>query len=424
MILKELKLKNIGPFREAYLDFPCSNDETGHIPVTIITGENGTGKTMVLDAIRSLLAGVFSRDFVKREITSSDNFSVEGLFMESKEPLSLKTDRKLPNPLKPESGKGFRVVRNDSKTEEHRLGDLFKVRLIPDKYSTPDWVIDYWTSAISEEGYEVKSLISPSPEEYLSEALSGVHRSVEVTELITYFDYLRASEEPKEKELGTFLFETLKAIISEGLLNGKLKHVSRTTLTPILEQNGTEVRLDQLSSGNLYLIQRFVSMLGKMYAVAQLNDIPTQDMLKTKGLLLIDEAENHLHPKWQKTFLASIRRFFPNLQIILTTHSPFIVASVPNAKIYVCEPREGYVEICDRSESYTNKPVDEILLTPVFGTQPFRKEIEDLIRERKAAIDNGDKTKRKEVEAELLRLNPEHFSYFNLEEQLEALRQT
>ena len=55
MKIKNLKLKNVGPFREAELDFPQERDANGKLPVTIITGENGTGKSVIIDAIRLLL---------------------------------------------------------------------------------------------------------------------------------------------------------------------------------------------------------------------------------------------------------------------------------------------------------------------------------------------------------------------------------
>ena len=57
MKIKNLSLKNIGPFLDAQLDF--ITDENQKPPVIIITGENGTGKTIVLDAIRGLLLGRF-----------------------------------------------------------------------------------------------------------------------------------------------------------------------------------------------------------------------------------------------------------------------------------------------------------------------------------------------------------------------------
>lgn len=47
------RFKDIGPFNNGHLDF--TNENGQYSPVTIITGENGTGKTIILDAIRTLL---------------------------------------------------------------------------------------------------------------------------------------------------------------------------------------------------------------------------------------------------------------------------------------------------------------------------------------------------------------------------------
>jgi len=113
-----------------------------------------------------------------------------------------------------------------------------------------------------------------------------------------------------------------------------------------------------------------VSLLGKMYSIHILNKSPLEELCKTQGILLIDEAENHLHPKWQKTFIQSIQEIFPNLQLIVTTHSPFIVSSVENAKIFVCNSKGDHAEITDETDIYSNKPVEEILLSPLFGVLP------------------------------------------------------
>ena len=200
-----------------------------------------------------------------------------------------------------------------------------------------------------------------------------------------------------------------------------MKYVARKTFQPIVEQNGREITLDKLSSGNLYLVQRMVSMLGKMYAVNVLNNQSLRRLCQAPGLLLIDEAENHLHPKWQKTFINGVLSIFPNLQIILTTHSPFIVASVENARIYVCESRTDHSVLVDQTDKYANKPIDEILTTPLFDTQPFNETISSLIAERKQAIAKKDKAQRQRIEALLKEINPEYFSYFDVEDLLENI---
>ncbi len=184
-------------------------------------------------------------------------------------------------------------------------------------------------------------------------------------------------------------------------------------------QTGQEISLDKLSSGNLYLIQRMVSMLGKMYSVQVINNQPIEELCKTPGLLLIDEAENHLHPKWQKTFINSILEIFPNLQIIVTTHSPFIVSSVKNAKVFVCQSKGNHAVISDETENYSNKPIDEILLSPLFGsTYSFNQEITNLMQERKTAISQNDFEKKSEIETKLQTINPQYFSFFEIDKML------
>ena len=51
--------------------------------------------------------------------------------------------------------------------------------------------------------------------------------------------------------------------------------------------------------------------------------------LHGRGIVLIDEIDLHLHPKWQRKVLVKLKEIFPNLQFIVTTHSPFVVQSTP-----------------------------------------------------------------------------------------------
>lgn len=51
-------------------------------------------------------------------------------------------------------------------------------------------------------------------------------------------------------------------------------------------------------------------------------------VLDTEGIVLIDEIDMHLHPKWQRQIVEDLKRTFPKIQFIVTTHSPFIVQSL------------------------------------------------------------------------------------------------
>lgn len=70
MNIKKLELVNVGPFRDLHLEFPFELDENRKIPVTIITGENGTGKSIILDSMRLLFKGLWG---IERNIIADEN---------------------------------------------------------------------------------------------------------------------------------------------------------------------------------------------------------------------------------------------------------------------------------------------------------------------------------------------------------------
>jgi len=416
MRIKNLKIKNIGPFEDGFVEFIGENDSLEQPPITIITGENGTGKTIILDAIRALMFAQF--DAVERNLVRNTNFSILAEFN-----IPIKED----DLISPENVFIFEAnkkLAGNSYYAKHNhsfISKFFSSEFKRNNDENINWVANYWTSRLASDNFEIKSLVAPKPENYLKNALSGIQPNVEVTQLICFFDYLRSSNSPKEQELGEYLYQILKKIIKLSLNNGEFKYVERQTLTPIIFQSGAEISLDKLSSGNLYLIQRLVSLLGQMYSVHILNKSDINELCNVPGLLLIDEAENHLHPKWQKTFLNSILEIFPNLQIIVTTHSPFIVSSVKNARVYVCKSMNDYSVIENQTDVYSNMPIEEILLTPVFNTNSFNTELSDLIIARKKAVLANEKTKANEIEKKLLALNPEYFSYFEVEKLLSQI---
>lgn len=406
MRVTKLSLKNIGPFKDAHLEFLTDADTTGS--VTLITGENGTGKSIILDAIRGMFGERYcyrlERNIVRvgHEPRIEISLKVEGQSLDffSKE---FKDNNGL---IIPSNHKLWEVV------------DQIKNGVYP------NWVVDFWRSSLATDSFNIQNLVTQKHTDFLNNSLQGIHYNVKVTELICYFDYLRDSRNPEEQQAGQLLYKTLEKIVEKSLLDGKLSHVARATFDPIVIQNGQKVKLANLSSGNLYLIQRMVSLLGKMHSVHVLRQTPPAEICQTPGLLLIDEAENHLHPKWQKRFIPDILEIFPNLQIIATTHSPFIISSAPNSRIFVCKSRGDHCIVVDETGEYSNKPVEDILLSPLFdATQPFNEEISALIEQRKKAIQAGNEVERLKIEDALKVINPEYFSYFEIDKLLQSINE-
>ena len=73
------------------------------------------------------------------------------------------------------------------------------------------------------------------------------------------------------------------------------------------------------------------------YRMAMLNPALGDRVLETPGVVMIDEIDLHLHPRWQARILEDLVRIFPNVQFIVTTHSPVVVASVPRGNIRVLD---------------------------------------------------------------------------------------
>lgn len=400
MKLRTLHIRNIGPFKEASLDFLSDSAEKAEQtqPVTIITGMNGAGKSIVIDAIRAAFSGgkVLERNIVANE----ENFLIE---------MELEYDGSSHQVSTSSLKDGYIQAAVDYKTVEKPLTYGYG---ISDK--AHGWVIDYWSAKSPTDSFRISNMTQIEHRNVMKGVMSGMKSNMDLVNFICQTDYLRTSEMPEEKELGRMMYDKLKEIMQACLENGTFKYVRRSDLTPIVEQNGVELSLEKLSSGNLFLLEHLLLLLCKMYSVAVLNKLKASEISDIPGLLLIDEIETHMHPKWQKKILGIIHRFFPHIQIILTTHSPFVVASIEGARIFTCVPQTGYSEICDETEKYAHMPIDEVLMSDAFGeVHPFNDQITALIRQRKKLIETGEKAEAKKIAEKLYEINPEYFSYLH-----------
>lgn len=121
------------------------------------------------------------------------------------------------------------------------------------------------------------------------------------------------------------------------------------------------MKADQLSDG----IRSVLAMVGDIaYRCVKLNPHLGADApQKTHGVVMIDEIEMHLHPRWQQAILPQLRRAFPNIQFIVTTHSPQVVSSVAAESIYVLDNGKLYA-----APDGTQGAEASRILKRVFGT--------------------------------------------------------
>lgn len=105
--------------------------------------------------------------------------------------------------------------------------------------------------------------------------------------------------------------------------------VERSPLRMTVQKQGQELIINQLSDGEKCLLA-MVGDLARRLAIAN-PGLP--DPLQGEGVVLIDEIELHLHPKWQREIVPALTRTFPNCQFIITTHSPQVLGEV-KGKVY------------------------------------------------------------------------------------------
>ena len=96
-----------------------------------------------------------------------------------------------------------------------------------------------------------------------------------------------------------------------------------------MDKQGVTLNLSQLSDGERSFLA-LVSDLGRRLALA--NPL-LENPLDGAGVVLIDELELHLHPKWQLEVVEKLRSAFPNIQFIVTTHSPFILQTAREGEV-------------------------------------------------------------------------------------------
>lgn len=77
------------------------------------------------------------------------------------------------------------------------------------------------------------------------------------------------------------------------------------------------------------------------------------------GVVMIDEIDLHLHPKWQAKTISLLQKLLPNVQFFITTHSPTVVANFDGGTLYVIKEKEGLVE--SYFGNYFGKAVNEVL---------------------------------------------------------------
>ena len=115
-------------------------------------------------------------------------------------------------------------------------------------------------------------------------------------------------------------------------------HCRRDSPNMFLKVHGQRLLLDALPGGMSSIISWVTDLLMRLERMEWHDRTP---IFQRRFLLLLDEIDIHLHPRWQRRILPALQTLFPNAQIIASTHSPFVAASISDAWVHLFTAKNG-----------------------------------------------------------------------------------
>lgn len=306
-----------------------------HPKLTVLAGVNGSGKTTLLDAYAIMLSRIVSYiedgKINKNTIRINDSDIQNG---ENRAKISLINGDELAFSIN-KSRKGIFSLEKDDVQHAKKYAETIQQRIENSRtqatvpvfiyYQTQRAVIDFPKRIRTEHKFDLV--------ETYDNSLNG-----EINFRL-FFEWFRERED-LENEIR--LRQNMNC--RDGQLNAVrealtkfLPHITDIQIRRIGEQamiakeNGREISINQLSDGAKIL---FASIGDLARRLAMANPMGN-DPLLGNGIVLIDELELHLHPKWQREIIRKLPKVFPNIQFVVSTHSPQIISEVAAESLYV-----------------------------------------------------------------------------------------
>ncbi|EIX9777090.1 TPA: N-6 DNA methylase [Klebsiella pneumoniae] len=319
--ISEISLKN---FR-GYSDFKVSI----HPSLNVLVGENGVGKTSILEALACGLGPFLTAmpDAKGKLIKKSDiHISTKGIANYAR--ISIETTSSLSWDL---VAKGIDVY------EPPKIGTSaltsYATHLVDSQSEYP--LIAYYGTNRALTSTSSKVAINPFEKENRGEGYDfALDAKVNYGILKNWFSKIEVDELRKRDELKDHKFiHPAKRLVSEAVY----QIVDRATCLEF-DKNSNDVivhwkneqgecvklTLEQLSEGYRNVVSLTIDLVRRAYLLNPTKPKP----LTVNGIVLIDEIELHLHPRWQQKILNDLTKLFKNIQFIVTTHSPQVLTTI------------------------------------------------------------------------------------------------
>ena len=407
--LKEIRLLNFKCFQDLTIPLlprltDCPDYQKMYSNLIVLVAKNGEGKTTILEAISYLLGSIIARfpglscpnlkdSDIKQKIsiTSSGRLKIsveDYCFIQAKANTSTMGEIIWDRMKKQDSSREINgtIPTRYILAQINRFTDSIKdCRSTSDDSTELIPVIAYYDTqrAVLKKKPErlryVQSVFS-SYDGY-KDALVG---SLNYKHLIEWMYYIE-NEDRKEREISgswdyhSIAQQTISLAISK-LLPGyaNLHMVSKPLDLAIdyYDEYGQIIKMDrvdsQLSDGFKTVLVLVLDIVSRIIMLnSDIPDITPEQLLQTSGVVLIDEIDLHLHPSWQQHILQDLIKAFPNIQFIVSTHSPQVVSGIPKECLRIFANKE-----LQTIENQTQGTETDTILASVFDTEASIQNLE------------------------------------------------
>ncbi|MBF0402220.1 MAG: AAA family ATPase [Magnetococcales bacterium] len=355
MKLHTLTLANFRRFEQLEIPFEGASQ-------MVIIGDNGAGKTAILEAIAKGLSWLVAR--INRK-------GGAGVLINDSEILNGKAGASLSLTVQ-HQGEPYRwslaKIRKGRKEEDRashlepvtRLADHFRTALTNDPAATSLPLIAYYPveRGVLDIPLKIKSHHSFGQLDGFDNAMqNGVDfrrffewfREMEDVEnenfvnFVKYFnEFAKQSDSGQDHNVPAITVPLPSRAREEPLSSVRqaihaftgftgLRIHRRPRLQMMINKGKQSLEVGQLSQGEKALM----ALVGDIARRLVMMNPALHDPLQGEGIVLIDEVDLHLHPRWQQTILGQLAKTFPNLQFILTTHSPIVISQEPGLRGFV-----------------------------------------------------------------------------------------
>ena len=399
MEITSLKLTNIRSIETAEFRFkPGFN---------LIVGVNGVGKSTVLDALRICLSRILpltTQSRAKRMSFSVDDIRSGFSFLDAELSMTVAVDefrftrRQWREPIVADSVQHIKKLRREILDSE-RLSDRARNVLreleeskevhdsdvfAPSKAKfmiaarvagvVPNCVFFSTNRSVVSHSIKTKARAAGGESAAYAEAL--VPRPMYLAQ---FADWMRAQKAlVKEQSAAKRHLQVLRSAVARFLPTYEnLRPTDEESSRLLIDQDGIELDVGQLSDGERGMLALVLDLARRL---SQANPSLDDPLSEGHAVVLIDELDLHLHPKWQRQIVHNLTKTFPRCQFIATTHSPQIIGEVPHERIQIISDDEVY------SPTHSFGVDSSRVLEEIMDADPRATEVKELLSKVSQAI--------------------------------------